>query len=168
MFSILQTFVALCLFRARPQDLPTSNALLWMAAMLAVISGVQDLSRPLASVILALVQIALVAALVQGMLRLRNFPDRATQTLTALFGANAVLNLLSLPVISWLREVGETDPTPQFFALLLVGWILAVTATILRESLEVSRGAAIGLSIGLSLVVLMLTLPLVAWLVPAA
>ena len=153
MVSFLQLFINLCLFRHRAQDVPRSETLLLATAALAVITSAIN-AVPNAGLIRGLFmsvgQVLLFALLISLLLRFRSLSERTTQTLTAMFGATTLLQLLSLPFFGWHERLLPEGPdpvmvltTPLLVAAGIAIWSLAVMASILRQAMECGLGLAL-------------------------
>lgn len=163
MRATLRLFYALTLLRAGPQDLPHSGNLLATALLLygatTVLAALQ-LMPPATALWQGLAEVLITVALVHSALLLRGFAVRATQSLTALTGCNALFNALALPALHLQgnsMRLGESLPAPVSLwlgALLL--WSLTVSVHILREALEIPLLASVLLNIGFMFVILTL------------
>lgn len=144
MTALLTLFFKLCLLRAKPQDLPASGLLAGAALAAYFLAGLmialtqQSAGR---AVLAALADSAVLALLTHTVLLLRKHPERLPQTLSALAGAGAVIQLIAGPLLA----------RPELLAALLI-WSLAINAHILRHALEVRLGLAIFISVGFLLV----------------
>ena len=140
---LLQPFALICLLKFNPQQLPVSNFLLWLTLIsyavtssltlltLGTTASEALLAGPLAS--------AIVAALTAALLHLRNFGARILQTLTALYGSGAILNLLLLPLASMVypdEDMSRANPIAGVGLTLLLLWSFAVTAHVLRHAMS--------------------------------
>lgn len=95
-------------------------------------------------------QIALYAGMVYLLLKINGKPERWLQTLIALFGALALINLASYPFLQDLHliEEGQLVLKPQIFIVAgLQLWYFIVMARVLRDALEISMGRAVLLTI---------------------
>ncbi len=151
---LLKTFINLCLLRAKPQDLPAAPALTAATLVAYTLVGLglslPDLGFGRAA-LWAILDILVIAALTHGALRMRHFPERLPQTLTALLGSGALIGLAAWPIIG-------TESSAVQLALLL--WNLAVFAHILRHALSVPIGLGIIVSFGYFLVELTVAMAL--------
>ena len=153
MVSLLRLFIDLCLFRRRAEDVPISETLLLATAALAVITSAIN-AVPTAEFIWGLLmsggEVLLFALLISLLLRFRNLSERTTQTLTAMFGATTLLQLLALPFFGWHERLLPEGPdavmmltTPLLVAAGIAIWSLAVMASILRQAMECGLGLAL-------------------------
>ena len=137
-----QAYVSMCLLRLRPQDMPASSALLLVSAIACTATSFLlnaiDLALPEA-LLLAVTGTLVVVAVVIGMLALIQRLDRASQTLSALFGTSVVLFVPAWPLLSWmseLRAAGQRSDVAETLWLLLFVWSLFVMAHIFRNALS--------------------------------
>ncbi len=168
MRALFELFLAICLLRKGPQDVPVSPVLLRLTLLSYGISGVLiplldvDLLTALA---LAVLDIALLTGLTYGVLTLGHYPSRFMQTLTALLGTGALLQLLALPLLFLLKQEAVNASAPAWLVLLWLGlliWGIVIMAHILRHALSTSLG--VGVLYSLAYVVLYWTLS--GWLQP--
>ena len=94
--------------------------------------------------------VLLFALLISLLLRFRSLSERTTQTLTAMFGATTLLQLLALPFFGWHERLLPEGPdavmmltTPLLVAAGIAIWSLAVMASILRQAMECGLGLAL-------------------------
>lgn len=156
MFAIVRPFVAICLLRLAPQDLPASSFLLALAS--AAYAGLGALIAsfyypPPAAAAVGATGTALLALFVLALLYARGTPERFVQTLTAFAGTGAVLEAAGLPLAAML-ETGSAAPGLRFVRLFstmlwlaLLVWSWVVSGHILRHALAVRLGAGVGISI---------------------
>jgi hypothetical protein len=141
---ILKIILDICLLRGRAQDLPASMNLVWLTAAASVavnVLGMPEQVPDLAQLLFIASQVALFGAGVWLLLRLRGFPARWVQTMTALYAVDAVFSLLLLPFLPALMEMVKQGPEvrPGWEAYVLVvlsGWLLLIIARVLREATE--------------------------------
>lgn len=151
----LRIILDICLLRGRAQDLPASPQLLWLTAAASVVVdtlSLWDRSLDLARILFVASQVALFGGAVWLLLRLRGFPARWPQTISALFAANALFSLMLLPFLPALTEMVEKGPDAPlaweaYVMLALSGWFLAVMTRVLREATEWSLGLSLLASI---------------------
>ncbi len=145
MLTILKSFLALCLLRMRPQDLPAVPALAVYAVVCYVAAGllvaVQYISYA-GAFGLVLLHALLFGFLIWLLLWIRLMLNRFLQTFTALFGASAVLDLVSVPLVIWQQSMNSGDEMMTMgivAALLLWAWMfwsLLVIGHILRHAID--------------------------------
>lgn len=167
---ILKIILDICLLRGRAQDLPASVQLVWIAAAASVTAnslGMLGQDAGLAPFLLIVSQIALLGAAVWLVLRLRGFPARWLQAMTALYAVDTVSTLLLLPLlpalVEMLKQGPEVVPSWEGYAMLaLVGWLLLANARVLREATEWPLPLAFVTGLTLLLVVRMIGIFLVS------
>jgi hypothetical protein len=141
---ILKIILDICLLRGRAQDLPASMNLVWLtaAASIAVNAlGMPERTTNLAQLLFVVSQAILFGAVIWLLLRLRGFPARWTQTVTALYAVDGVFSLLLLPLLPALMEMVKQGPEARpgweaYLLLVLSGWLLLIIARVLREATE--------------------------------
>ncbi len=136
MTALLTLFFNLCLLRAKPQDLPASGLLLGAYFLTGLMIALTEQSVGY-SLLAALADSAVLALLTHTVLLLRKRPGRLPQTLAALAGTGAVIQLIAWPLLA----------SPVLLIPLLI-WSLTINAHILRHALEISLGLAILISLG--------------------
>ncbi len=153
MQALFKTFLAIAVLTGRPQDLPASRTLLGWAALVSVWSNYMVDSahdQPGARLLFALVQTVLLGGWVWVALLARNHPERWTQTMTALYGAAALLNLLAWPLLGLLQTEGvAAGSVPLFFALAMTLWFLAIMTQVLHHALMLPLLGSGALSFGI-------------------
>jgi len=142
---LLQRVFDICLLRAGPQDLPASRFLLVLGvlayAAVGMVMSTQNLDIGQAVLLVAL-DGALLAGLLFALLWARDLLERYQQTLTALFGTGAILQLAALPILSWQQAgLGDDTISPALMAASLLLWMwllwdLIVIGHILRHTLS--------------------------------
>lgn len=166
--NLLRLFLDICLLRGRAQDLPTSTNLVLGTALASVVIdflSLPDDARNPGHLLFVASQVALFGLAVWLLLRQRGFPERWTQTTTALYAVNAAFSLVLMPFLPALAEMlkqgpGATPGWPAYLALALTAWFLAVMARVLHEALEVGMLASFFLSLAVIFAVRMLGLVL--------
>lgn len=140
----IKSIFAICLLRGRAQDLPASLGLMILTAAIGVVVNTAGLSGPdlgSAHVLFIVMQTALFGAAVWALLRLRGFPARWLQTMTALYAVDAIFSMLLLPLLPALVEMVKQGAQAQLgwegvALLFLSGWLLLIIARVLREATE--------------------------------
>lgn len=141
---LLNLFVDICLLRATPQALPASSFLMWMTALVSMITGVvvigNHFTHPIAAMAAQLLDLLLMATTVAVVLHLQGQMPRFYQAVTALFGTSALLNLAVMPTQLMIghepSEAAMGDVGVLLF-LILVIWGLVVIGHILRHTFEI-------------------------------
>ena len=142
MLKLLNLFFEVAILRRPPQDVPYDLRLLRLALAAYVGSGMLVLflrTAPDAALILAAVDLMLLTAMLTLVLNLAELKERLVQTLTALTGAWALIQLVAWPVINWLARAeaaAQGQGLPLLLVLLIMIWSIAVLAHILRHALS--------------------------------
>jgi len=159
MRALFDLFLDICLFRKGPQQLPPSETLLRLCLAAYGLSYLLllliNVELP-AALLLAATDLLLLIGLTYAALTLNGYRDRLLQTLIALAGAGALLQLLSLPVTVWLQQELARDGIPGlplllWFALLV--WNIAIITHILRRALSASVGVGLLYTLGYVVIV---------------
>ena len=135
MINYLRLFIELCLFRQQAENIPRSESLLLVTGLLAVL--------------LSGCQIILFSGMIWLALNFKRKSERWVQTLTGIFGATTVLQLLTLPLFGWQESLVSPDTgqlvvtLPLIIVAAIAIWSLTVMASILRQALEIRIGGAI-------------------------
>ena len=154
MYAFVRPFIDLCLMRRRPQDLPPSSLLLTLTLVAHTMTGVfasLQLLSPGSALLAGITGTLLLCAMAAMLLALQRHLERLTQTLTALAGSLALLDLIALPITSWWQQVhdsGVANPLPALLLLAVLGWNLGVVGHVLRHALGIAwfMGIAIALA----------------------
>ncbi len=138
MLKIIKLFMAVCLFKRGPQDVPYSPALLGM--LLAVNAAVSFLAIYLTAdflqtVLQILVSLLLLLAGSYVILAIGRKLGRFCQTASALLGADTFISFFALPALATLAA-GQGSASVYFFLLALMIWHWAVAGHIFRHALE--------------------------------
>jgi hypothetical protein len=173
--NLISSFFLVFIAKMKAQDMPSHDNALKIAASLAFVTEVLGILRqealPLA-VVLAAAKLALFGLLLYFILKIHLKPERWSQTMTAIFGAQFVVNLLSLPfmskLVAFMEEYRESIEQGSAMvnlsgALLVVAalqiWLFVLTVRILRESMEISTFRA---TMNTFLIIYLLTLAMSA------
>jgi drug/metabolite transporter (DMT)-like permease len=158
MRELLRLFTQIAVLRKGPQDLPVSMLLL--ALTLCAYLGVNFL---ITSALpgnthwpderwqgLLLLEALFTMTWYVVLLKIVGRPERALQTLTALFGLGAVLSPLLIAAQWLLRRFGEdatwSAPVVCLF-LVMVAWLIAANSHVVKAALEWSTSASVALVI---------------------
>jgi len=151
LLALFRVCLDIALLRSGPQVLPRSAlllalcALLYAATYLAVVATTALELRVLVAQVLASVGLDVVGLWL--VLAAARRTARYPQSLAALFGSGAVLNLALLPVALLVAHGGEAGgKVGAVGASLVMGWGLAVLSHILRHALEVAWGLALAVA----------------------
>ena len=155
MLSLVRFFIQLCFLRARPQDLPASQALLGLVAAVNVLIGTllvtPALGNPFTALQASLLDTAILAGFVWLLLRFRSHPGRFLQAATAAIGVSAVIAAASIP-LQWMLPTDTTEgvtaaaETVSLALLLLIVWLQVALGHVLRHALDTSLMLGIGLA----------------------
>jgi hypothetical protein len=166
---LILAFVDIALHRRGPDYLPSSQSFLFV--MIGVSLGVELLALHVAAVVeraalLTFVDTAIDLVFVWAVLRTFERTRRYNQTMSALLGADTLMNLLSVLLVLWnqaLNAPEETVTAPALLFLLLAVWSIDVAGFVLARAID--RPYALGVAIMLGYV--MLSISLRASLFPA-
>ena len=140
MSKVINAFWKICLLKLAPQDLPASSGLM-LLSMLAygiasALVGLLSLS-PEKAFLSGVLDIALVGAMTQLLLWIRQLGARFLQTFTALMGTGAILGLFALPLLFMQMQTGDQPALlPSVLILGLMIWNLSVAGHILRHAIS--------------------------------
>lgn len=158
MRALFDLFFDICLLRRGPQDVPVASSLFFLCLLAYLLAGYMALlasiaaATPISAFVVIVLDTLLISALCYGVLRVLQHSERWQQTLTALWGCGALLQLIALPLGIWFdRAVSSESPMAEIPLLLSFGilfWSLAVTAHILRHAFDVTF--VLGLSYALA------------------
>jgi len=152
-------FVDIMLHRRGPDTLPSSPFLLWVLLALSLVVHVSidwwagGSARAAAVDVLVL---GLDVWFVWALLRTFNRQPRFRQTMTALLGADIVLNLLLAPVIPWLEVQDPQNPAltlPMLLAVLAFVWAIDINAFVFSRALERPYLLCMAIVIGYALLI---------------
>ena len=156
MTDLLKYFVELCLLRKGPQDAPVSLPLLLVTGTALVVTAVitdqlhEDIIGKLS---FAVIQVAMLTAVVFVILSVAKHAERVMQTLIAMYGSGALIQLLMWPFRARLDPTIEDPQQLQgeqlpLIAVLVFGiWSFIIMIHIYRHALDTTRGKAILITI---------------------
>ena len=153
MREVVGLFVQIALLRRGPQDLPPSVLLLALSVVgYTVVNVVVSLLLPPANTwgTQLLVDVLFTLAWYGGMLRLLGRPERTVQTVTAVFGLQAVVSPLLIASEWLMRRFGQDSDWQLPIAaggLVLVIWLIAALSHVVKAALEWSTAASVALVI---------------------
>jgi len=175
---LISYFLQLTLLRASPADAPSSPKILYGCIAVYVISSLMASMNlfPMSHLIVTETCKALVFFMVLRVaLRIAGKDQRLVQTATAYYGSAALLQVISLPlmstVISQIRLIREqidpeataqqidfsgVSPVLALATMVLVIWTIAVLVHILRHAMDISTGKAVFLSLVLWIVTMVM------------
>ena len=152
MTHLVRYFVALCLMRATPQQLPASTALFWLVStaywLVSVMLVVKvPLTLPAAAGA-SLLDILSLLGVLRLALQVTGRTARFTQAATALLGSSFLFGMAALPLLSWgVDGQGRAVPGVAMVQLLLAVWSLMVMGHILRHTFEISQGRGLAIAV---------------------
>jgi hypothetical protein len=165
----LNTIFSIAIFREKAQNLTASNQLMLMCLFAAVAVGFvnRELSTDEGStLILAIAESVLYSGFVFIILALYRKSERFVQTISAILGTNAIIQLIALPLFASsgqiTADVADTSNTILFALLLVGGWSFAVSVFVLKEALEVRIAPAVLATLGCqmgTLIILVMLFP---------
>jgi hypothetical protein len=157
MLSYFRLFFDLCLFRQPADNVPRSDTLLFLTGVAAIVTGAVNASpdeRISSALLLATTQILLFAGVIWIALRLRGHPERWVQTMTGIYGAVTILQLVTIPLSGWHSRLAPLDTQGMALTMPLMAiaaisiWTLAVMSSVLRQAMQVPVAAAVLIIIG--------------------
>jgi hypothetical protein len=159
--NIAMRFVEICLFKAGPEDVPSSHWLLKITLLIYFMVGVA-ISRIDAawdiSLFTSLTDMLVMIVVTGLLLQFRGFKSRFQQTITAMAGAGSCLGIVGIPVVLLFNQVSEQERLSSYAMLLMIAlmfWSLMVTAHIFRRSLDIKPGIAAVLTIAYTILSLL-------------
>ncbi len=162
MLRLLQLFIDISLFRAKPQDLPRSRFLLAVTMGATLVTNIPLLIPHLHGVgtVLAasLLDLFLMYIFLRGGLYLMEMEERFLQTAAALYGTGAVLNLPALMLEMMLlgEQIDAISALGGLLRLALWVWSLAVIGHILRHALNVRLAVGVVIAVIYTMLLMML------------
>ena len=138
---LLNVFVQLMLFRQRPDILPASVFLFAVLLVMNLIIGVGSFLIDfdlLQSLLRTVVDVAFSLAFIYLLLLAANKINRSLQTMIAMLGVSAILNVLSFPLLLLLPEVRTTIGPVGFMLYGLFFWHIAIMGHIFRHAISVN------------------------------
>ncbi len=152
---VIARFIDICLLKAGPQDIPASAWLMKLTLMfyffIAVLSQLMEYSL-LVSLAAGVAELIWLLLFVNILLSLRGFKARFNQTVTALAGTGALVSIIALPLVLLASDINPENMTAvqsgiMMLIMVVLLWILMITAHIFRHSAEVKAGAAVALTV---------------------
>jgi hypothetical protein len=142
----------------KPQDLPSSRQFLVLciaAGFITFFIGYRILFPSINPLAFSAAQTFLMGVTWITLLTYNRKISRWHQSASAMYGCSAITNLVSLPIYAHALQSGITasDGTLEAGALFLLLpriWELAISALIIRETIEIRTGKSIGIAILIS------------------
>ena len=151
----IKQFIALCLLKAAPQDIPHSQRLLGYAigAYIGMSFLLSLFQLPMMdALLLSLIDVLLLGGLSYLLLWIRLMPERHTQIFTALAGSGAFLAFMAVPLV--VLQQGATTSPPNLLLLISsvlslcwLFWNITVIGHILRHGIETQRWIGVALAV---------------------
>lgn len=159
---LFRMFVDIAVWRRGPQDLPVSVTLAWVVAAIYAFASALQIGMMgwglRSSLLLVLLDLALQAAWLWGLLAFFAKRPRFLQTVTAFLGVSALLTIVDVAINSLMHLMGASDTNPSNpWPMLHLGLVLLLLGRVLQQALERS----LFLSMSLTLVI-MITVSVVA------
>jgi hypothetical protein len=148
----LRHYVYLCLLSSSPERLPFNPYAfaLTLLAYFGLAALLVDETRGYGAIAAhLLLELAMLAALARGALRLKNMPHRFPQTYSALVGINLVITAVSA-LLQYLvgADSGEPGALAFYLFIAILVWNLAAMSLVFKRALEISTPASAMLSFG--------------------
>ncbi len=145
--------VGITIFRDKPQNLPATNAAVGISVVCSFLvkMWMDNALTAEAAWEFAILQIVMFGAITAAVLVFANRLSRWRQTLTALYGSSAVLQLVTYSALNWaLSSYQENPESFWLFAVIMASavWTVSVTAFIFREALETTNLKAFFIGLG--------------------
>ena len=165
MLTYFRLFFDICLFRQPAENVPKSETLLLLTLGTAIASGAFNALadyRMSGALFMAAIQVLLFALMIWIALRLRGHQERWIQTTTGIYGAITILQIITIPLSSWHSRLMSPDISGVVLTLPLLTiagisiWTLAVTASVLRQAMQIPISAAVLIIIGSQALLLMI------------
>ena len=161
---LILAFVDIMLHRRGPEDLPSSQFLVWL--LLAVATGVSlgilfaNDGTPRAAAVTVLIQL-LDVWFVWALLRTFNRQRRFRQTMCALLGTETILNLAGAPLAPLLAASAAASTEPQITVPLLLTallgvWSIDIAAFVFSRAVERPYVLCVAIMLGYVLLIVSL------------
>ncbi|MBL1277690.1 MAG: hypothetical protein COB30_016545 [Ectothiorhodospiraceae bacterium] len=151
MSALLTLLFNIMRLRAAPQDLPCSFFLMFfcIGGYLLVGLGISMLDQTFGLAFLsAAIDTILLIGLAYLALWVRGYQGRTVQTITAFAATGSVFELIGWPLVAYLQQVSNGDPSSfSILLLLLIIWNIMVIGHILRHALDVPMWVGTGVAL---------------------
>ncbi|MGZ5049602.1 MAG: hypothetical protein ACXWF8_14275 [Methylobacter sp.] len=148
MFEIIKQLFDICLFKQGPQDLPYS-VWLWRILMVADIAAsflmINIRTGWLTSLLQALVGALLIVGFGWLILYLSRKRERFSQTVSAMFGVDALITFFALPGMATM-SIGQGEFLAFIIMIGLIVWHWAIVGHIIRNALGQTWSFSLGLA----------------------
>ena len=163
--NLIKIFVDLCVFQAKPQDLPASPALAMITGAATIITYIiahQASGQGKGIVGFAIAQVVIFAFTIWVVLKVKKLPERFPQTISAIFGVSSLIQLVAWPILGWLSKTSGT-PGAELPVLMIMGlsvWVLTVSVYVMKHALEIGVGQSLLITLGCQMLTLFLVFAL--------
>jgi len=144
---LVQAFFDIALWRRGPQDLPYSRLLAWSVGLVYAVADTAQVAllgwNVRSAALLVVIDVLMVCAWVWSLLALFGRRERFMQTITAIFGAGALLTAFDLLIGGTELVLTGSIRSPDEWVLLRLFIVLLVLGRILQQALE--RGLFVGM-----------------------
>ena len=168
-FGILfKTFLNMCVFRYKPQDLPQSYDLLMLCLLIYTFINVllAMTTTPFAQALqISVLDTVIITIITIFILKINRHYERWIKTLMALAGTGCIIGLFTLPLFAgaFLLEVSELiQSLILMIYLALLIWNIVIMGHILRHAMETS----LGVGIVFAMIYLVITSTLISFVIP--
>ena len=165
---LFKTFLNMCIFRYRPQDLPQSYDLLIVCLFFYTLVNVllAMTTAPFAQALqISVLDTAIVTIITVFILKLNRHYERWLKTLMAIAGTGCIIGLFTLPLFAgaFLLEVSELiQSVILMIYLALLIWNIVIMGHILRHAMETT----LGIGIVFAVIYLVITSTLISVVIP--
>jgi hypothetical protein len=148
---LLKIFLNICLFRAKPEQIPFSPFLMLLAIISYILADMwvslvhQSVSK---AILVVTVETAMLLGFTYAGLWIRDFPNRLVKTVTAVAGTSAIFTLGRYPWMTLLQSQPKGHISiASLFIMALMIWNVAVLGHILRSALNLPSWAGAGIAV---------------------
>jgi hypothetical protein len=139
----LKHYVKMCLFLSSPSNLPFNPKTVALTLLAYVMVGYTLLGneRNLISILgQILIEVGILYAISNTVLKLVKKPERLIQTMSALIGINLIVSLVSIPVFYLLSSPTPDQLSPMALQinLILLVWNLAIISLIFKRAFQIN------------------------------
>lgn len=141
MQQLIRAFVEIALFRKGPEDLPESQFLFGFSLALylfgSTLTSLTHVDDSLRLILEVGVDAALLTLWFGGVLFFNQRMGRFRQTMSALYGATALLQIAIVPVLLWFESIEKSAALIPFLLIwFLIVWSVAIAANVIRRALQ--------------------------------
>lgn len=147
MGQLVQAFFDIALWRRGPQDLPHSKLLAWLVGLVYAVADTAQVVllgwNVRSAVLLVVIDVLMLCAWVWSLLAFFGRRERFMQTISAIFGAGALITAFDLLISGTELALTGSIRSPDEWVLLRLFIVLLVLGRILQQALE--RGLLVGM-----------------------